>query len=308
VTLLRRILSFRSQTLVLPRSFTLGALYGLIDQALDDDGNSKYSRVTLDFSNLASFVDPSGVVVLSNLVEHFHRMRISVSYEVPAELTEPLVYLDNAGFFTRYRSKPLRVGAKAKETTIPLALVESRKTSAYLLADLMPWIGRNVGMSTQSLDTIRACLEEIFLNITDHSGVDVGCAFAQHFPNRNIIQIAISDFGIGIPKAVGKVVPGLADQYAIQEACKEGFSTKSNVRNRGAGIPNLMRYVTKRNNGTVLITSGRGQVSAVLKDNETNITPRPVRGFFPGTLVTTVLRTDTIEAVAEDVQPEDFQW
>lgn len=301
------ILSKSTTDVVVPSHFNKTGIYTFIESVLDEQGDAKFSSITLDFSAL-EFIEPGGVVILSNVIEYLRQMKVRVTIRRPARLHGALIYLDDAGFFKRYLSKPLRTSANLRSTTIPLEHVKSERTSEYLHHRLIPWVGQNVGLSADSLDTIRVCLEEIFQNISDHSGKKIGCAFAQHYPNKNEIQIVISDFGIGIPKRVAEKVQGLADQYAILEACKEGFTTKSNVRNRGAGLPNLMRYVTHRNKGTVLLASGRGELSAVPERQRMKVTPRPARGFYPGTSVTTILRTDTIEAVAQDVEPEEFAW
>ena len=155
---------------------------------------------------------------------------------------------------------------------------------------------------------MKSCIEEIFANISDHSAVNIGCAFAQCFPNKNEIHVAISDFGLGIPEVVRRKVADLDDAQAIARACVEGFTTSDNVRNRGAGLPNLLRYVTLRNQGTVLIASGKGELSGVRQDGETKVTARRSLGMYPGTLVATILRTDHLEAVTADVEPEEFEW
>lgn len=174
----------------------------------------------------------------------------------------------------------------------------------------MPWIGQEVGLSNESLSALRSSIEEIFHNIRDHSGVGIGCVFAQHYPNKKEIQIAISDFGQGIPTLVRTKLPNIiSDTDALRKACEEGFTTQSNVRNRGAGLANLMRYITLRNNGTVLISSGKAQISAVQKNiNRSKITAKTSDGFYPGTLVRAILRTDTLEQVTKDTELEVFEW
>jgi hypothetical protein len=163
-------------------------------------------------------------------------------------------------------------------------------------------------LSTKAGEVQRTSLEEIFHNVNDHSGEGIGCTFAQHFPNKKRIQIAVSDFGKGIPKTVRTKLPLLTDSEAIKKACEEGFTTQSNVKNRGAGLPNLMRYVTQRNNGTVLIASGQANVSAVKGTNGTKVTGRSQSGIYPGTLVQVMLRTDTLEKSAVDTELEPFEW
>ncbi|MBK9498715.1 MAG: hypothetical protein IPO06_04885 [Leptospiraceae bacterium] len=60
---------------------------------------------------------------------------------------------------------------------------------------LLPWIKREIGYEKKlKLEMIKVCLMEIFNNIRDHSGENIGCLFAQHFPNRGIVNIGISDF------------------------------------------------------------------------------------------------------------------
>jgi anti-sigma regulatory factor (Ser/Thr protein kinase) len=176
----------------------------------------------------------------------------------------------------------------------------------------MPWIEREVGLPDDSLSTLRSSIEEIFHNIRDHSGEKTGYVFAQYAKNRNEIQIVISDFGVGIPELVKKKLPNInLDSEALRKACEEGFSTQSNVRNRGAGLPNLIRYITLRNSGTVLIISGKAQICAI-KDkrniNSSKITPTKHDATYPGTLVKVLLRTTTLKQLTEDIKEEEFEW
>ena len=50
-------------------------------------------------------------------------------------------------------------------------------------------------------------------------------------------------------------------------------------------------------------------ISPVGAAGSTRIRVRAVRnGIYPGTLVKVILRTDTFEAMAEDLNPEEFHW
>lgn len=211
-------------------------------------------------------------------------------------------------FFNRYIGKKIFNGSDLRSTTIPLTLVDRTKVIEFLGVRFIPWIGYLVDIDSDSLATIKMCLEEIFLNINHHSEVTIGCVYAQHFPQKHQIKIAISDFGVGIPTTVRRKIPELDDRHAIIKACEEGFTTQSNVRNRGAGIPNLFRYVTKANKGKVIINSGRASIIAYPDGSDTKVTAKATSGFYPGTLVDVLLRTDTLEQVVSDVQLEDFSW
>lgn len=290
-----------------PRTFNFTTMGPFIARVVDEQRNAKCSSVTFDFQSL-EFIEPVGVVILSNLVEYFGKLGVKVRFAFTAAGTAATNYLDDSGFFERYAGKRLREYSKARPTTMPLSRILGDKATEYLYFQLMPWIGNAVDQSAQSLAPLRASLEEIFHNVKDHSGVDIGCAFAQHFPRDRRLQIAVSDFGDGIPEVVRRVRPGVNDGEALRLACQEGFTTQTNVWNRGAGLPNLIRFVTNRNGGTVLIASGSGRLAATLSGGATQLSARSGRDWYPGTLVRVILKTDRLPQLAEDVEQEEFSW
>ena len=289
-------------------NFNIGTMYPFIDKVIDEQCDAKCSELTFDFSKI-NFVKPVGVVVLSNLIEYLRKTKVKVRFKGHTANTAANVFLDDAGFFNHYLKEYVFENHASRKTTIPLELVANKDATSFLYTKLMPWVGREVGLSEDSLSAIRTSIEEIFHNIRDHSGVGIGCVFAQHFPRDRTIELAISDFGFGIPELVRTKLPGISDTDALKKATEQGFSTQSNVRNRGAGLTNITRYITQRNNGTILISSGKAQISAV-QDNgtEPKMTARSTDGFYPGTLVRAILRTDTFEQVAEDAEREIFEW
>jgi len=290
-----------------PRDFTRDTMYPFIEQAIDENADARCDRVIFDFGIL-SWIEPAGIVVLSNLFEYLIKLKVKVLIKNHKNNIEAIRYLDDSGFFERYLKKKVFSSSSVRKTTVPLHIVRKEKVFQFLEFDLIPWIGGRVNLAPDSLATIKMCLEEIYLNIDHHSEVKIGCSFAQHYPKKQLIHIVVSDFGVGIPTVVRRKLPTLDDKSAIHQACQEGFSTKSNVRNRGAGIPNLMRYVTLRSRGTVIIASGRGSVSAVEDHGATKITTRSASGFYPGTFVQVILRTDTLDKIADDARQEDFSW
>ncbi len=281
-----------------------------VGKVLDENRRPRASRVVIDFRPL-KFVDPVGMVVISNLIEHLKLLKCSVSFINHEQLTDGTKFLDDSLFFERYVGNRLFSECQPRRTTVPLNLIHSERSQEYLQLELMPWVGASVGMRLESLSGITASLEEVFHNVRDHSGVKVGCTFAQHYPNRNRMQIAISDFGAGIPNVVRTKQPRTSDTAALLLACEEGFTTKTNVKNRGAGLPTLIKYVTLNNGGNVLIAAGRAQLSAV-PDSSTSrgfrIRKRQLDNEYPGTIVRVILRTDTLELSALDGEPEQFQW
>jgi anti-sigma regulatory factor (Ser/Thr protein kinase)/anti-anti-sigma regulatory factor len=303
-----KILTAREELeVVLPARLTRETMYPFFERPLDENADARCNRVRFDFSKL-TWIDPVGIVILSNLFEYLNRIGASYVLANFDRNVEVIRYLDDSGFFKQYVGKEVFPASAVRATTIPLMLVKKERVYEFLDNKLMPWLGYKVQMQHASLATIRMCLDEVFMNIDHHSGVKIGCCFAQHFPRESRIHVAISDFGLGIPNVVRRVNQQIDDKTALWQACQEGFSTKSNVRNRGAGIPNLMRYVTMRNKGTVLIDSGRASISGVFGRDGFKLTAKSASGHYPGTLVSVLLRTDTLERVAEDVEPEEFSW
>jgi anti-sigma regulatory factor (Ser/Thr protein kinase)/anti-anti-sigma regulatory factor len=302
-----KILTRSEITVELPSPFNVWTMYKFVDQMLSEQRDAKCSKVYFDFTKV-TFIEPVGVVVLSNLIEYLRKVGVAVLFKGHKNRTKCTEFLDDSGFFEHYLKARIFEGSGLRSTTVPLQLIAQKDFTNYLYMKLMPWIGQEVGLSENSLSALRTSLEEIFHNVDDHSGVGVGCTFAQHYPTKKQIQIAVSDFGQGIPSVVRTKVPDLTDPEALKKACEEGFSTQSNVRNRGAGLPNLMRYVTQRNDGTVLIASGKADLSAAKGINGTKLTTRTQSGFYPGTLVRVILRTDTLEKTASDTELEPFEW
>lgn len=294
------------RTIRLPMVLNIQSAGSVIDQCITNGGDARASWFQLDFSDLAD-IDPVGVVVLSNLIEYLRRCNVSGNMHAPWR-SPGVQYLDDTGFFARYNEKPLRTTAKVRSGMLPLTLVESMESTNYVFTQMVPWLSREMGVSELALGTLRVCLEEIFFNIADHSGTGVGCVAAQIFSGKDL-HIAISDFGQGIPRLVRTVAPHLSDREAVRLACEEGFTTKSNVRNRGAGIPNLMKIITSPKWGVVWLDSGFGNVSAAYGGDGPKIVPRARASFYPGTLVRIVINLKSVLAsLPPENEREDLEW
>ncbi|MDP1663537.1 MAG: hypothetical protein Q8L79_00285 [Methylobacter sp.] len=307
----------------LPASFNENTMLRFIDDTINEQRKTKCKKIYFNFSTLVS-IEPVGVVVLSNLIDHFDKINVDVIFEGFEIQSEANLFLDQNGFFKHHLKEKYQPKRKYPQKRIKSnqkhycyknpQLVSSDDAMGYLYFDLIPWVEREVNLPEDSLSTLRSAIEEIFHNIRDHSGEKVGYVFAQYAKNRNEIQIVISDFGVGIPKLVKTKVPSISfDSDALCKACEEGFTTQSNVRNRGAGLPNLMKYITLRNSGTVLIISGKARVFAN-KNKGKIFSPEIIATqtqhdiAYPGTLVKVGLRTDTLKQFTEDTKEEVFEW
>lgn len=289
----------------LPHTLDRQTIYPLVANVLDENLDSRCSRINLDFSRLG-FVEPDGVTVLSNLIEFLKKSKVKIFFKNHEKTTRPSIsYLDDSGFFQHYLGKSLSSGASVRSTTLPLNLVDYSKSYEYMGYKLIPWLARSLCCEEPSLATLKVCFQEIFNNINDHSTEKIGCSFAQYYPQKSQIKISISDFGVGIPHNVNKVVKNLSDHQAIDMACEAGFTTQTTSRNRGAGLDVLIKNVVAKNSGLVVIQSRKGLVSCVKVNGELKRSARLAAGFYPGTLIQITLDT---KKFVSDEHEEVFEW
>lgn len=292
----------------LPNRLDRVNMYKLINQTINSDFLPVADEFEFNFQTL-SFIEPVGVTVLSNLTEWLMKRNVKLRWTGPSDQNIPyhdaICYLDDSAFFKRYLGKSLRKFATVRGTTIPLELV-SYSDSYQWLEKTIFWLSRKLNITPQSLVNIKVCMEEVFNNINDHSQENIGCVFAQHYPNLKLVRIAISDFGVGIPYNINKVRPGIQDSEAILLATEQGFSTKSNPKNRGAGLDTLIYNVVNNLQGNVYIHSNHGILNCTYTSSGTTKQTQNHSGFYPGTLLEIVFRTDAIENITDS--EEEFEW
>lgn len=292
----------------LPANLNRKTMYELISQIVDDDREPLSNDIKFLFQDL-KFVGPVGVTVLSNFTQWLIKKGVKVAYTTPSmkhfENNVALCYLDDSLYFERYLGQKMREEATPRPTTVPLTLVRVVESYQWF-QKIVYWLSARLGVTPESLANLKTCLQEIFNNINDHSTENIGCAFIQHYPQKNTVTIAISDFGVGIPTNIQALHPSLNDAQAIKVATQEGFSTKSTPRNRGAGLITLIDNVVLHNKGSVYIHSNYGILECKNEHGEISMSSRLKRTFYPGTLIEINLKTDTIENIEDD--EEDFEW
>lgn len=259
-------------------------------------------NVTYDLSNL-KFIDSTGVTVFSNLIQWGITHKVRQIFTYPAQTTEAISFLDDSQFFLQYMGKKINPAATPRATTLPLKMVKHSNSYGWIENTCMYWLSGKLGVSRDALVELKVCLQELFNNIKDHSAVDTGCIFIQHYPRANKILISLSDFGIGIPANVNKIKHTKNDAEAILEALKEGFTTRTTNRNRGVGLHLLVQTVVN-NGGTLTMRSGDGIVFCS-SNGSRDLTPEE-RSYYPGTVLQIELLTDKFDRSLAD--KEDFTW
>lgn len=291
--------------IVLPFKFTRDTMYFVLDQALEKDLSAKSKNILLDFKRL-EFVDPTGITVLSNLIEFLKKQGVHVTYQNYKRATRGNKFLDDSGFFKEYIGEdPIFLGSTLRKSTLPLELIRQDKSYSWIFNRFIPWIAPKVKLHPDSFGSIAVCLMEVFNNIGDHSGENCGCAFAQHYPQKDSVVLTISDFGKGIPTNVRTSLPQLDDAEAIEQATVEGFTTKSHQRNQGAGLAILVKNVVQNNQGEMWISSLSGSVRCINSASGVRNFLKTSKISYPGTMLEMTFRTDLLEPIT---RKEEFEW
>ena len=290
----------------LPRRMVGGFIDRFLDQMFTPTGQLRYPSFEIDFSNLA-FIEPPGVVSLANAIEFAQHHECPVTLRIPGMSSAAVSYLDDSGIFKLYAGKSLNQMASLRGTTAPFQRVSHSESHHWLEKKFSYWLANRMGVETESLGSMQACMREIFNNIENHSGLKIGCTHMQHFPTSNEVVIAISDFGVGIPSTIRSKFPDYTDDaQAILHASQDGVTAGTTPRNRGIGLNLLIDLVVGTNRGRVHIYSGHGRLACRTGSVGELRKPWTAPSFYPGTMVEIRLNTTTFRP--DDVEREALQW
>lgn len=290
--------------IVLPRQFRAKDLFPFF---LAQFGNpvDVPKKVTFDFS-MMSFVRPSGIVFLSNLSRFLLLHGSEVVFQGMNPNRECIRYLDDSGFFTAHMGNSLRDDCNVRSTTMPLHRLAHTESHSWIGNELLPWLSNHSKLPIDELLEFKTCMSEVFNNIVDHSKIDTGSIFSQWYPQEKKLQIAIADFGVGIPTTVRSKEPMHTDAEAIVRAFDDGFSAQSTPQNRGSGLYYLKQNILDNLGGKLTIRSQNGAVDFTKSGNLLSCVPYEQKGFCPGTMIEIEIRTD--QFAFESNNAEDFQW
>ncbi|AUW93182.1 MAG: hypothetical protein OWR62_07685 [Sulfobacillus thermotolerans] len=114
-------------------------------------------------------------------------------------------------------------------------------------------------------------LNEFLGNVLIHSCAEIGgLVFAQVFPSRNIVQIAVCDPGIGITGSIRQWNPQWqgTDEMALKLALQQGWSSKKGSDGKGNGLY-LVKQIIEHNGSINRLVLISGMAIAVVSENGT---------------------------------------
>lgn len=260
------------------------------------------SAVALDFSKVG-FATPTGMLVLASLIEEAVRDgRVPIQSGVT-----PRDYLSNMGFYAACGLDVPKYEAPGSATYYPITrfdVVQLRARAAKLGipigAHVNVTVGRLAYLITRQTSgdlfyTVKYCLREILRNVAEHSQSEHLLVMGQYWPERNQIELAVLDRGIGLRAALSQnpkfsvletdrnairlaLLPSTSGQkvYVVSENLVE-MDDEGEWGNSGFGL--YMTSEMARKTGSFTIASGDARLEIIGNQK------RFGAFFLPGTLV-----------------------
>lgn len=263
----------------------------------------------IDFSK-CSFIKPLHIVSLACLIEEYFLEGCTIEFTLSNSLAVDS-YLKDIQLLNYWTEGFDRASYQQTDrtTNFPLWQLRPSMLSSYVFyAQKYFEDNSHKSIEGKNFEPLNIALAELFNNIIDHANSKVsGYAMSQYYHKKNQLNIAVCDFGVGIPYKVNEyfsqnrigVIPEID---ALKKAFQLKFSTKSAPHNKGFGLDNISTIVESCNgslgvlsNSTIMVTHKN---SSEFTDIGTN---------FQGTLFNLILDTHSFELKEETIE-DDFQF
>ena len=272
-------------------------------------GNQRFaneSNCYIDFSNLCSCT-PSGVLLTSSVIKNFQKKnpKMKINFHIDKENIST-IHASNMRFFSTIDEKQeIDKGIeidKIKDQFIPITKFHFYDyTKSWMYSHMTPLqyieyeartFARALATTENQENLLAFIINEIMRNSEQHAGVDYVWICGQNFKDRNIIEIAILDEGIGYKRRLEKIFKTKinSDEKAIKMASRPiiGEVHSNNIEDEENEIGVGMHVVSEICNslkGSFSVVSGN---TAIIRGAGSTITKK---AFHKGSFVKLVIDT-----------------
>jgi len=258
---------------------------------LGDSVHDANSDVIFTFSD-CQFLRPNAIAFLGGMARIVESKGKTVKFDFDTAPDKVLTILGHNGFAHQFGhsvfSGPGRSVPYREDRTELIKPANLRDDVIDYLSN--EWIGRGwVHISPRLRNAIVGVVWEIYDNAFEHANSSIGIfSCGQYFPRLRILQLAVADFGIGIPSNVIQYLRlHLPAEICLRWAFQKGASTKTQGTRRGLGLTFLKDFVNL-NHGKLEIYSQNGY--ALVHDGKERFQNR--KNSLQGTIVNLTLRCD----------------
>jgi hypothetical protein len=217
----------------IPRSFEGATLSTLAEAIAAGCPEGWPPMLVLDFQRL-NFIQPAGVIFLSNLIWWLAEHGTTVKLINANRDVEALRYLDDSQFFEQHCGAKVWERSSPRSTTIPLLRIAPSHSHDWLEHTLLPWLSRNLGLTQASFYDLKTCLSELFNNIKEHTRLEIGSIFVQHYPRQDRINISLADLAWVFQRRSERFARTFRTQMPLFWLCR-----RDSPQNPSPGMPAL---------------------------------------------------------------------
>lgn len=232
-------------------------------------------RVVIDGNLQKCDMHPEHITSLACLIECCSRHKCPVQVNASDEIRK---FLEAELDLTKYWNQNESYVASSNTDILNLWKIKEDEMDAHALR-----VGdyfRSTRFKHKDLSPISGSLTEAYYNVIDHSNCEGNAfSFVEYDRNEERINVAVCDFGRGIPNSVRTVLPELNDADAIRKALEPTFTINSTHHNAGLGLSNLRGYCTSDDDLWII---SNGVALVVGADSERVV---PLKEIFYGTLL-----------------------
>lgn len=242
-------------------------------------------EINFDFNEL-QFIEPAGAVVFLSYIEYLQELNKSVSFTPLSEpMNKAISYGCSMGIFQQLGLIDSQVYQQGSTYIAPkkvhLNQIEVKEEEFFdvFSSDLTSRIMPNIESDDNKYRLFQYVIREIIRNVFDHSESETFRYSVQMYPKNNLIEVAISDLGVGLKETVpfdieDRYLKKTTDRDAIHKAMEPGVSNYSNhpyapedYKNSGYGLT-LIRKIVEKCDGKLSIATGESSLTFSNKTNE----------------------------------------
>lgn len=241
-------------------------------------------------------LEPVHLVTLACLIQFLYDRNYKVFLSKSNEELSNYIFND-LNFSEYWKGHKNHVDAKTSYNIFNLwRIVDSEKDS--YASYIVNFFNRNY-FRNKDLSALSVSLVEAFYNVFDHAKAQNNAFMLLRYEeDKQMLQIAISDFGIGIANSVRQFNSYFArtDIDAITWAIRDRSTVKSTKHNKGMGMGNILAIAKEAR-----IFSGNG-IYVIVGESKRAVT---TTFAFPGTLIYLNVDLSTFD---DEIILDTFNW
>ncbi|MEW5948687.1 MAG: hypothetical protein AB1711_04665 [Thermodesulfobacteriota bacterium] len=228
-----------------------------------------------------TFIDPFAITIIAGAIQGCLRTKNRKIAYIPPKDRKLKDYLSQIGFNSFFHINGKNIH---KDTSVELTQLMALRP--LYIEKLIILIESKMSLSKGMKDSLKMSLQELLINVFDHSRSNSGCfVCAQYYPNKMLIRLCITDFGVGILSTLKKKYKITSDIKAIKLSVEEGVTSRP--QSAGFGLTHIRKFL-KINKGVLTIISGRGKVDFY----SNRVAEYNMAGAFEGTIVNLEINTN----------------